>query len=156
MKKKCILSQNLFKCTWYGVKTLKIFWFVRSFHISWAGNEKIFAGNPRELHERPLANPKSTIWWVMSCTGTIGLYFYFENGRFCTISCRIILFTRGGNSLATTVSRFKPLWEHPKADVSELRHFVDHLFFVSFSSEKWQLSSFFSKKTFDALARRKI
>lgn len=65
------------------------------FHLNGMANQQNFCywalENLRELHERPLHNPKLTVWCTVGKTGVIGPYFFEDrNGNTVTVNSEMI------------------------------------------------------------------
>jgi hypothetical protein len=60
------------------------------FHLNGIVNKQNFRywseHNPHELHERPLHDPKVTVWCGVSAVGIIGPYFENEYGQAVTVT----------------------------------------------------------------------
>jgi len=63
------------------------------FHLSGAVNKQNFRywaeNNPRDLHQRPLHNPRVTIWCAVSRLVVVGPYFFEEDGETVTVTSNL-------------------------------------------------------------------
>jgi len=61
-----------------------------SFHLSGTVKKQYFRywadNNPRDLHQRPLHNPRVTVWCAVSRLGVVGSYFFEEGGETVTVT----------------------------------------------------------------------